>query len=73
MARAISDHTFAEFTKICFYAFRTKGSKFQNLKRVTLPLKTREISISRLPTLSNYNRSCLDDLARGQFVQYLRQ
>ena len=29
-----SDQTFSKLSKICFYAFRTKGSKFQNLKKL---------------------------------------
>ena len=29
-----SDQTFSEIRKICSYAFRTKGSKFQNLKKL---------------------------------------
>jgi hypothetical protein len=31
-----TDHTFLEINKVCTYAFRTKGSKFQNLRKLTL-------------------------------------
>ena len=31
-----SDHVFSEISKHCSYAFRTKGSKFQNLKKLVL-------------------------------------
>jgi hypothetical protein len=31
-----SDHVFSEISKHCSYAFRTKGSKFQNLKKLVV-------------------------------------
>lgn len=31
-----NDHTFLEIKKFCIYAFRAKGSKFQNLKKLVL-------------------------------------